>query len=543
MNLSLSSQVIRRPLPLVCSLLFVLMGLAFIPQAGIQNDEALFGSGIYEQIGIADRVEIGGQRIPLMLINYLGALKSWVYSPILHFWRPSPASTRVPVILFGALTIVLFSYLLFRIAGDRAAAVGAVLLATDTLFLITTVFDWGPVVFQHLLLVGGVLCLVRFHQERQQRRFLAAGFFLLGLGMWDKALFGWMLSGMAVASVAVFPQELWKYFRFHNLVIAVLAFCLGSAPLIAFNIRHPLETFRANTAYTFDDVPGRARMLRMTLDGQALLGFLTRNDPEGHPRSPQTPVERCSTWLSAKTGGQRINFFFWALLGAVIVAPFLWRTAARRALAFSALAMLIAWLQMAVAKNAGGAVHHAILIWPFPALFTAVAFAEVSRRIGSVGRWLLAAVVAVVACSGLLVTNEYHSQLVQNGQRVTWTDAIYPLSDCLRRVKARTVVTLDWGMFDVLRLLNQGRLSLVDGTYDLNKPELDWKDKLLVLHRISKPESIFVGHPDGSELFQGVNARLASLAAEAGYRRVTIADIADRNGRTMFEVFRFEPVH
>jgi len=70
------------------------MGLAFIPQAGIQNDEALFASGIYEQSGIAQVVKIGGHRIPFMLINYLGALKSWVYAPIFRFWHPSPASTR-----------------------------------------------------------------------------------------------------------------------------------------------------------------------------------------------------------------------------------------------------------------------------------------------------------------------------------------------------------------------------------------------------------------------------------------------------------------
>src|SRR5258707_13199324 len=150
-----------------------------------------------------------------MLMSYLGALKSWVYAPIFRFWRPSIASVRVPVILAGAATIWLFWSLLRRIAGYRAAAVGSVLLATDTLFLLTTCFDWGPVVLQHLLLVSGVLCLVRFYQE-SRRRFLAVGFFLFGLALWDKALFAWILSGMAISVLFIFPNELRKLLSVRN---------------------------------------------------------------------------------------------------------------------------------------------------------------------------------------------------------------------------------------------------------------------------------------------------------------------------------------
>src|SRR5437867_2358075 len=179
-------KLIRWLAPLISSLFFILIGMAFIPQAGIQNDEALFASGIYRQAGIAQGVKIFGHRIPLMLMSYLGALKSWVYAPIFRLWKPSVFSLRVPVILAAGVTIWLFWSLLRRISGYRAATVGCGLLASDTLFLITSCFDWDPVVLQHLLLVSGALCLVRFHQERN-RPSLAAGFFLFGLALWDKA--------------------------------------------------------------------------------------------------------------------------------------------------------------------------------------------------------------------------------------------------------------------------------------------------------------------------------------------------------------------
>jgi len=57
---------------------------------------------------------------------------------------------------------------------------------------------------------------------------------------------------------------------------------------------------------------------------------------------------------------------------------------------------------------------------------------------------------------------------------------------------------------------------------------------------MAEAESIFVSHTDAAEQFTGVNARLRALAAEAGYRRETLAEIPDRNGRPMFEVFRFD---
>ena len=147
--------------------------------------------------------------------------------------------------------------------------------------------------------------------------------------------------------------------------------------------------------------------------------------------------------------------------------------------------------------------------------------------------------VVLVAGSGLLVTNEYFALLVRNGGGVEWTDAIYPLSDYLRRVKPTAIYIDDWGMLDVLRMLNRGKLPLRVGSDPLSKPQLDAEDKGVVLARISDPDAVFVGHSDSAELFTGVNAKLRAIAAEAGYRREMLAEISDRNGRAMFEVFRF----
>lgn len=532
-------ESIRRCTALAYALFFVTIGSAFIPQAGIEEDEALFGAAIYDQSGVASSVPLFGHRIPLMEMSYLGSLKSWVYTPIFRRWKPSAASIRFPALVFGGITIWLFWLLLQRIDGYRAATIGSVLLATDTSFLMTTCFDWGPVVLQHLLLVSGVFSLVRFHQD-QRRGFLAAAFLFFGLGLWDKALFAWILSGTAIATLVVFPKELWRHLSVRNFMIAALAFCLGAAPLIRYNVREKLITFRANAAFDKSEVPGKIHQVFSTLAGQALFDYIARNDlAGGHARSPQTAVERVSVRIARLAGEPENGFLGFALLAAFLLLPWLWSTPARRPMIFSLLAATIAWLQMLFGKGVGGSAHHVILLWPYPTLFIAVAFAEASRRMGRAGKPLLAIIVLFLAGSSLLVTNEYFALLVRNGPGEVWTDAVYPLSDYLKRLKPAAIYADDWGMINILTLLNRGSMPLREGTDPLMKTQLDPEDRQLVLDRIAESESVFVAHPDALDLFKGVNAKLMAVATEAGYRREIVAGIADRNGRPMFEVFRF----
>ena len=117
---------------------------------------------------------------------------------------------RIPVLMLGCLTLALFFFLARRLAGPRVAVVACSLLAADTTYLLTTCFDWGPVVLQRLLGVAGVLCLVRFY-DTSSRLSLGAGFFLFGLGLWDTALFGWTLIGLAVACLLIGAYPLARY--------------------------------------------------------------------------------------------------------------------------------------------------------------------------------------------------------------------------------------------------------------------------------------------------------------------------------------------
>lgn len=519
-------------------LLFFLSGLIFIPHLGLQNDEAIIGDSLFEPKAVAYLIRIGHSRFPLMLMSYLGTLKSWIYRPLFHLLGTGIWVIRVPALLAGAASIWLFYRLLSRVAGQRAGILGCTLLAVDSLYLLTVTFDWGPVALQHLLLLGGVLLLVRFYQAGSNRS-LGWGWALLGLGMWDKALAIWMLGGMGIATLVVLKKEIVAVTTLRRMAISALCFCLGALPLLIYNINNHWATFRNNTSWDLHDVPGKARLLSATADGHALFGWLTSEDWQTpQPHAPRSALTAASARISALASSPRHNLMLYAFALAILLTPFA-RGGALRAILWALLAMTVAWFQMAVTVNAGGSVHHAILIWPLPEMVIAISFAAASRRLGRAGVPALAAVLALLTVSSLLVTNEYYTRARRNGGGMNWTDAVFPLSRYMNTVRASNIFSVDWGIMDNLRLLNRGKLPLRVGTDPISKPDLNDSDREFLAKMIGEPDHVFINHTKEFEFFQNVNTKLVDYAAAAGYRRQIEAVIPDSNGRPVYEVYRF----
>ena len=523
---------------LAACLLFFVTGSAFVSLLGIENDEALFANGIFKPYAVAYTFHLGRSRLPLMLMSYLGTLKSWIYRPIFQRFGPGVWAMRVPMLLAGAASVWLFYLLLRRVAGQRAALLGCGLLATDTLYLLTTCFDWGPVALQHLLIVSGMLLLLGFYQHGSHR-WLAWGCFLLGLAMWDKALAAWMIGGIGLALILVFPKQIVRVTTLRRVAISVLFFALGALPLIVYNIEKPLATFRGNASWDTSDLAGKGHLLAITADGSALFGWLNHEGWQTHnPHLPHGALQSASARISALAGHPRHSLLLYAFGLALLLAP-LARGPALRAILFALLAMAIAWTQMAVTAHAGGSVHHAILLWPLPQMVIAISFAAASRRLRRAGIPALGVVLAVLMVSGLLVTNEYRVVIVRNGGNPNWTDAIFRLADYMKGVSPSNVFCVDWGIMDSMRLLSRGKLPLRVGTDLITKPALDTAGREFLARTISGPGHVFINHTKDFEFFPGVNDKLVKYAADAGYRRQVMAVIPDSFGRPVYQVYRF----
>jgi hypothetical protein len=147
----------------------------------------------------------------------------------------------------------------------------------------------------------------------------------LGLALWDKAVFAWVLFGLAAGAVAAFPRELKRLLTLRNLGVAVPAMALGALPLIVYNIARPLETLRANAQVEQLAILGKSVILRSTIDGYVFFGFLTELDAP-QPGGASHWYQAMSLAVNETLGEPRHSFTLWALGAAIVALPFLWRT-------------------------------------------------------------------------------------------------------------------------------------------------------------------------------------------------------------------------
>jgi 4-amino-4-deoxy-L-arabinose transferase-like glycosyltransferase len=463
-----------------------------------------------------------------MHMPYIGALKTWLYAPILAVLPPAPMVLRLPAVLMGSATILLFWKLLNRLHGRRAAWAGCVLLTTDTIFLLTTTFDWGPVALQHLLLVAAMLFAVLWYQAGGTWPLPAAAF-CCGLGLWDKAVFVWIFCGI-LAGLLLFARRILRRLRWQDAALAAGALCLGALPLVVYNVAGTpkLATFRSAAHFEPREFQIRLGVLRATWNGSGLISFFANDDSAGQTRSPSTVIEQASFKVHAMTGDHRSNAIEPALIAALLMAPLLWRTRARNTILFCIVAAGMGWLVMLL-SGGGGFLHHTVLLWPLPHLFIGVAFAEASRR-RSLGKWALVAIVGFLAANNVLVTNQYLYQFVRNGARGSWTDAIYALAGGLRRMDASQVVFPDWGMLDSICVLNRNQPATRLASDPFTKSELEI---------LADAKAIWVEHTPGNETSPGVNSRVMDAARQAGFDAVPLETYADSHGRPMFQTLRF----
>lgn len=506
----------------------MLAGALFIPYPGIEGDEALFAGGVYSPDRMAAAVEVFGRPVCLMIMSYIGALKAWLYAPLFWLWPPSVWSLRLPMVAAGAATIVLLGALLDRLAGRRAAILGAALLAADPMFLLTATFDWGPVGLQHLLLAGALLFIA---QGR-----LTLGAVGLGLALWNKAIFVWLLVGLAGAALIGYGGRLRSELGRERLLRAIGGFLLGALPFVIYNLHHPGEAVRGRE-FSLAEVAQKVELMKHTVRGDAMAGFLVSAEARGEERPGLTRIERASLWLSDRTGRRLTG---WQLYLIPLAAAGLLVARVRRLLLFFALAFLIAWAQMLVTREAGGGVHHTITLWPLLAAFLAIGLAAVfpPGRAGAVGCGI---VCALVAGSNVAVTNEYLARLIRFGPQPMWTDAVFALAEEVRASGARYVHPADWGIGDPVKLLTAGAVIVEDAVQPIMRQELDEQERRRLLERLEHPDALFVGYVEGRRYFPRAGELLDQAAREAGYARRQIRVIEDRRGRPVFEVFEFVP--
>jgi hypothetical protein len=285
----------------------------------------------------------------------------------------------------------------------------------------------------------------------------------------------------------------------------VLAFLLGCAPLLLYNIRKPASTLRSNVHMSFEGFGNKVISLHYTLDGSDLFGIVAGMDG-----------------VTDHTGPRFHDLFLPALLLSIAVT--IWRIRspemkpARFTLGFCAGSLFL----IAATKYTGFA-HHLVLMYPMPHLLVAVAIGTIRRK------YAPAALAVLLVGANLLVFDTYITQLRRSGPYGLFTDATFALSKALHD-GVDHVYPIDSGLWENIFTMHEGKLQ-TQALFVLSQPVGELQSAL------RDPQAVFVDHVPGRQYLEGSGERLDEIAKSLGLDRVPVRTIYDSKGRPQMEMF------
>ena len=217
-------------LRIIAWLCYVSLTLSQLSLPGLEYDEVFFGPvtlGRTQDFSAPSTLEpaarvsplastaflwrVGDYALPVMLMPYWGAVKVYLQAPVLALWGASPWAIRLPAIVLGAFTLLLFERLCSRVFSRAVTLLALLLLASDPSFVFYVRHDFGGAALTLFLVLAPLWFLVRW-RETAQGGLWSLAFFLFGFGLYHRVDYLGFLA--AVASVAIayrlFPT-LWGF--------------------------------------------------------------------------------------------------------------------------------------------------------------------------------------------------------------------------------------------------------------------------------------------------------------------------------------------
>ena len=492
--------------------------LFFLTGPGIEEDEALFVGPFVDQAPALYEWHVGHFRIPVMTMDYIGALKSWLYWPIFRLWRPTVWSMRLPVCLLSVVTLLVFADVVRRAAGTRVVLAAALFLATDAVFVLINVFDMTVC----LLLLGTVvfLNLLQRFEASGKRRLLGSAFLVAGLALWYKAVFIFPLAAIMLALAIAYPGQLWRSLTLRNIALAAISIGVGAAPLIAFNWERRGATVQASGALPTVPALEKWVMLQHTLDGRAFEHYMFRSTlAEKIPLIGAPIGELVIRWYRESHFGPG-SALLPALVLALVALPFLRRSVVFPALFFSWVAIAAAYGAMLVFRDAGAGPHHTVLLYPAPHFIVAASAAALADRYlrGKQSAAFLAFCVVLVASNAWLLSRYEHAARV-NGFSAYWSDGVERLADVLGHQNL-PVALLDWGIHNGVQIHSHGAVTFADPA--------------------PRENVLYVTHCDGYVIDPSRTAQFQTQLAASSLRMTANRVVADKKGHLVYCLFQLE---
>jgi hypothetical protein len=415
----------------------LLLSAYMIHRPGLEYDETLFVNAATLRIP-HNFLMSSWHGIPLMVFQYIGALKSWLYTPVFAMFGTSAATIRLPAVVIVCAGLLVLYPAVRDLVNRPVAILSVVALCFDNSIFWLTRDDVGPSAIELFLKCAALFCIARFARARGLRWLLLL-LAALVLGVFNKLNFIWTVNAAAAASVIVairFRESLQANWRLAAAWVAGLFVIYAGFGLYYFG----------NHIGSLVPGPPGSVIQPWSLFRTGTLAILA------------------GTWFYDYIYGQLATptvliVIVVGLFTAGTVASIAMRRTRSFAVAVIAVATLLIEIQIVFTVQATAGWHY-ISIYPFATIVMAYGVYAIARLLLERQRSVYIAIVCVGACllayDGLQMA-KYLRALAVREPVYPWTDAIYKLSDDLQRSSHATILTTDWGISNDLFALHPSR--------------------------------------------------------------------------------------
>lgn len=517
--------------------IFLLLSLWNITLPGLQYDECLAAAPAVNFLAKEPKTEamsigpsiihLAGHPLPLMIMTYIGPVKTILHIPVFGVFGISPTTVRLLPVVIVFLCFPLVYYFCLSLFDQTIASLAVLLMAVDpsTVFYLTR--DVGPSAIQVFLkLVSLALFIVWW--KKQHWGFFFAGVFVWGLGVSHKVDFFWIIGGIVIAAFTVWPK-IFPRLDWKNLALAVLFFLLGALPIVAFNIATGGLTFAPLVERLFGEPVGvklsflsalveRLRQLAEILNGNFIAQLFAENEI-------YTGIYRY-VLTTVLLGG-----FVWLLISVILQRKPHYYLGMTALWVFIIVVLIASCFSPTTLSG-----HHLLALNPALTTMFAVFIISITHQSSLLQRLkfdkILIAFVLLFLTYGSLSINKL---LIQTGGTGYWSDTIYELSDYLEK-KAMPVAVMDWGFTNNLIVLSQGTLRM-DRVYAET-----WKNTDLrkYLGQRLNDTTLYLFHTQEFSVFSSLHKIFADAATTRGYWIHLDKEFTQRDGRMIYLVYKLE---
>ncbi len=476
-------------------------------------------------------LDLFGRRLPVMVMDYVGAVSTYLYIPWFGLLGVGVLQLRILPIAGGMVTLALAAVLGRRWLGSVPGGLGVLLGAMHPSFVFWTRQGVHVSSLLGLLAMASLLSLDTWLKTGRLRwAYLTA--LLFGLGLSVKLLFLWWgpVLGLYlwVRAGPKADQAISGLLMPGRLAICLLCVLIGAWMPVYYNLRSggTLEVVAANLWRTSYGVENWRVLENLATAFDHLLA-LVRGDHFwflggrfGNPAYPPVLVGSLGVALAGGLVlGRRDGS--WRLLGGL--GGIILLVTAQSAFTVSGL-----WPT------------HLYLLMPIPQLLAV----GVICRLGSLMRGRAFRVVLVLLAGlglglgDLAADLDYHRVLAETGGWLRMSDAIYRLADYLAADPDRPVFALDWGIAAPVVVLTGGRITPVELFFYQPQPPPELVD-MLYGYAGRFPTARYLFHAPEATVYDR-RPEFERAAAALGRRPVLEFTTRQRDGKPIHLVYRLE---